>query len=234
MRILVVPSTKLHFSNRWLVGIVVVLISWLCQLSASAQVSTVYFLAVGPKITQPQGNRTAAVYESYIVPVTDANAIAQIRSLIQQVKYPVVNVQIKAGNDGTNRDFYTSGAPIWNWQVSGLISVQGEPYLPLLGPPYAEELYGSATMIAANPAGWIGKHGNTVALQWFPLVTEVDPTKTPTPPDPSVSVMSNLSTRGFTGNGQDILIGGTTITGNYPKQIAVRVFLRYPSWPLWR
>jgi hypothetical protein len=34
--------------------------------------------------------------------------------------------------------------------------------------------------------------------------------------------MSNLSTRAFTGDGEDTLIGGTTITGNRPRQIAVR------------
>jgi len=119
--------------------------------------STVYFLAAGPRLSEPQDNPNAAEYESFVVPVTDAAQIAQIRSLIQQAKYPVVNVRIKAGGDGVNRDFYAPGAPAWNWAVTQLISVQGEPYsvfLPEHG-PLPEESYGSVSMIAANPNAWI-------------------------------------------------------------------------------
>jgi hypothetical protein len=196
-------------------------VSFLPVTSCKGQAqTTVYFLAAGPRISQPQDSPSAAEYESFIVPVNDPNQIASIRSLIQRAQYPVVNVRIKAGGDGINRDFYTPGAPAWNWSVVALLSVQGEPFIPPQSPP--EERYGSASMIAADPNGWIARHGDQLAEQWFPLTTEVNPFKTPVPPDPESPVMANLSTRAFTGNAQEILVGGTSISGTRPKQVAVR------------
>jgi len=192
--------------------------------SPAEATSTVYFLAAGPRLSQPQDNPEASEYESFVVPVTDSAQIAEIRSLIRQAKYPVVNVRIKAGGDGVNRDFYAPGAPAWNWSVTQLISVQGEPYsvfLPEHG-PLPEESYGSVSMIAADPNAWIARHGDQLAEQWFPLTTEINPFKTPVPPDPEAPVMGNLSTRAITGKGQDTLIGGISITGGRPKQIAIR------------
>lgn len=193
-----------------------------CQAQAQPPV---YFLSAGPRISQAQFSPDAAEYESFVVPVRDPNQIAHIRSLIQRAQYPVVNVRIQPGNDGINRDFYSPGAPAWNWSVAELLSVQGGPRNVFLGPgpgPLPEESYGSVSMIAADPHAWIAKHGNELAQQWFPLTTEVNPFKTPAPPDPDAPVMANLSTRAITAKGQDILVGGISINGTRPKQVAVR------------
>ena len=214
--------------RHWFFGLFAVAqaaVSFLPVTSCKGQAqSTVYFLAAGPRLSQPQGSPEAAAYESFVVPVTDPNQVATIRSLIQRAQYPVVNVRIRVGNNGLNRDFYASGAPAWNWSVTDLISVQGEPFSVFLPehPPLPEEFYGSASMIAADPSGWISRHGDRLALQWFPLTTEVNPFKTPTPPDPENPTIANLSTRAITGKGQDILIGGISINGSRPKQVAVR------------
>src|SRR5437868_1381653 len=69
-------------------------LSLLTGPSSKAQQPTVYFLAAGPRISQPQDGPRAAEYESFVVPVSDPNQIATIRSLIQQANYPVVNVRI--------------------------------------------------------------------------------------------------------------------------------------------
>ena len=185
---------------------------------------TVYFLAAGPRISQPQEGPDAAEYESFVVPVSDPTQIATIRSLIQTAQSPVVKVRIRAGNDGLNRDFYAPGAPAWNWSVMQLISIQGEPRSVFIPehPPLPEEFYGSVSMIAVNPQAWIARHGNELAQQWFPLTTEVNPSKPPATRDPDEPVMANLSTRAITAKGQDILIGGVTISGTRPKQVAVR------------
>lgn len=194
--------------------------------SAEAEIqSTVYFLAAGPRISQAQPTPDAAKYESFVVPVRDPDKIAQIRSLIQHAEYPVVNVRIQAANDGTNRDFYGVGAPVWNWSVVELLAVQGGPRNVFLDPSQEtlpEENYGSVSMIAADPHGWITRHGDQLAQQWFPLTTEINPFKTPLPLDPEAPVMANLSTRAITGKGQDIFIGGISISGSRPKQVAVR------------
>jgi hypothetical protein len=212
---------KMRHRLYYFCALAVASVSVLCVGSPKAQAqSAVYFLAAGPRISQPQNTPYAAEYESFVVPVSDPNQIATIRSFISKADYPVVNVRIKAGGDGINRDFYAPGAPAWNWSVVALLSVQGEPFIPPQSPP--EERYGSASMIAADPNGWIARHGDQLAEQWFPLTTEVNPFKTPVPPDPELPVMANLSTRAFTGNGQDILVGGTSISGNRPKQVAVR------------
>lgn len=204
---------------RLLITLAALLISHI----ATAQDTVVYFLAAGPKLSQPQDNPRAPEYESFVVPVSDPNTIATIRSLIQRAKYPVVNVRIKAGSDGINRDYYAPGAPAWNWSVVQLLSIQGEPYdvFPVEHPTPPEEKYGSASMIAADPDGWIAKHGDQLALQWFPLTTEVDPAKLPVRSD-ATPVMSNLSTRGITAQGQDVMIGGISISGPRPKQVAIR------------
>lgn len=205
-------------------GLCAVLFGIAVAKSQSTSTSTVYFLAAGPKLSQPQDNPQASDYESCVVPVSDANAIATIRSLIAQAKYPVVNVQIQARADGVNRDFYTPGAPVWNWSVVQLLSIQGDPYdvFPVEHPTPPEERYGSASMIAADPQAWIAKHGDQLALQWFPLTTEVDPSKLPVRSDAAAPVMANLSSRANTAKGQDVLIGGISVSGDRPKQIAIR------------
>lgn len=190
--------------------------------------TTVYFLAAGPRLTLSQYTPEASAYESFVVPVSDPDQIAMIRSLIQRTQSPVVNVRIQTGNgDGLNRDFYAPGAPAWNWSVTALISVQGPPrnFFPFCCPEpgeLPEEEYGSVSMIAADPQDWIARHGTELNQQWFPLVTEVNPFRDPIPPDPETPVMANLSSRAVTGRGQDILIGGVTISGSRPKQVAVR------------
>ena len=106
--------------------------------------------------------------------------IAAIRSLLQRAEYPVVNVRIRAGGDGVNRDFYAPGAPRWNWSVVALISVHGEPrsiFNPCCPAPgeLPEDQYGSVSMIAADAQAWIAKYGDQLNQQWFPLTTEVNP-----------------------------------------------------------
>lgn len=190
--------------------------------------ATAYFLAAGPRLTLSQYIPDAPEYESFVVPVSNPEQIAMIRSLIQRAQSPVVNLRIQAGNsDGLNRDFYAPGAPAWNWSVTGLISVQGPPrdFFPFCCPEpgeLPEEQYGSVSMIAADPQDWIARHGTELNQQWFPLVTEVNPLRDPVPPDSEAPVMVNLSARAITARGQDILIGGITISGSQPKQVAVR------------
>ena len=188
---------------------------------------TVYFLAAGPRHSQSQPGPQAAEYESFVVPVGDPEKIAQIRSLIRRAEYPVVKVRIKASGDGMNRDFYAPAAPAWNWSVTELIDVQGEPasiFLPCCPGPgeLPEDEYGSVSMIAADPAAWVTKHGDVLNQQWFPLTTEVNPSRPPMPPDPEMPVMANLSTRAIAAKGQDIFIGGTAVIGSRPKQLAIR------------
>lgn len=189
--------------------------------------STVYFLAAGPRHSQSQPGPSASEYEAFVVPVNDLEQIATIRSLIQRAEYPVVNVHIQAVGDGINRDFYAPGAPAWNWAVTGLISVQGEPRAifapccPAPGELPADE-YGSVSMIAADPQAWIAQYGSELNQQWFPLTTEVNPAKPPVPHDPEAPVMANLSSRAITEKGEEILIGGITISGSRPKQVAVK------------
>lgn len=203
-------------------------VSLLSVIPAGAQSQgTVYFLAAGPRHSESQPTNEAAAYESFVVPVSDPEQIANIRSLIQRAEYPVVNVRIEAENDGINRDFYAPGAPAWNWAVTELLSVQRgvrSVFLPCCPEPgeLPEDEYGSASMVAADPQAWIARNGNELNQQWFPLTTEVNPFKTPMPRDPEAPVMANLSTRAITAEGQDILIGGITINGSRPKQVAVR------------
>lgn len=116
---------------------------------------TVYFLAAGPQHAPSMDTAEAEEYESFVVPVSDPERMADIRSRIQRAEYPVVKVRILAGGDGVNRDFYRPEARAWNWSVDGPDCRAGRTagfFAPCCPEPgeLPEDQYGSASMPMAG------------------------------------------------------------------------------------
>lgn len=180
---------------------------------------TIYFLAVAPKVERVTQSYEATDYASFVVPVSEPTSVTAIRDRIRRGELTVVTLQIAATASSVNKDYYADGLPAWNWSVIRLISVDGEP---VSSTTPNERSYGTPTLIAADPGGFIARNGDTINFQTSTITTEVDPSASPTPLDPSRVPLANLSTRGVAGEGQSTFIQGTVVLGTKPRQVAIR------------
>src|SRR5438132_12753728 len=87
--------------------------------ATKAQTNTVYFLVA------PVGVPDLRNPDSYVLPVTKPEHIAQARQLILATPTngndKIVVARIAAGKDGINRDYLAPGCPEWSWHVTEFV-----------------------------------------------------------------------------------------------------------------
>lgn len=158
--------------------------------------------------------------ESFVIPVSGAARIAEIRQFLAERaagterRTLVATLIVALGNDGSNRNYSAPGTPAWGWQVSEFVSVR-RAQLEL-------ELYPAILPITGRPSdieGLLRAHSipdNRISLIGFPIVMELS-SESPR------GALANISDRGFAGTGDNAKITGFVVEGTAPRNVVVRV-----------
>lgn len=180
---------------------------------------TAYFLAVG--------QRGLAGPESYVVPVSGAARIAEVRQYLddrsagRESRPLIPHIVMRVGSDNINRNHSAAGAPLWSWHVAEVQKFER----------YTRPEVEPAVVIAARDSApsdieRIAKNPNELALYspnfWlrdFPIQMEL---RSEFPTGPKASLV-NISDRGFVGTGAEAKITGFVIDGDTPRNVVVRV-----------
>ncbi len=158
--------------------------------------------------------------ESFVVPVSGAARIAEIRQYLAEraagtERRPLIaTLTVGLSSDGSNRNYSAPGTPAWSWQVTEFISVRRaqlelELYpaiLPITGRPSDIEGLLKARTIPDNRINLIG----------FPIVMELGS-------ESPQGTLANISDRGFAGTGDQAKITGFVVGGTAPRNVLVRV-----------
>lgn len=199
-------------------------------VSADLQAETVLFLFSGAAdiFTNERRGRP----QSYVVPVSDPQQIAAMRTFLarraQGLKRDamVASLRLALGGDGVNRNYAEPGAPAWSWRVVSVLSVYqlrgnaiDASYIPSrdAAPSMMEQfLRGELGPWQINPNGGVVAQPapTDVTLIYYPLQMELSPT--------AWSQLKNVATRGFVGAGERSLIVGFVIEGGRPRNVLVR------------
>jgi len=147
----------------------------LVTLGSVAPAATNYFV-----VAERPG--TARHHDSYVLPLTNATAIAHARALIANgpgIGQAIVVARIAAGADGVNRDYLAQGAPAWSWHVTSFVAFADSTIEILDGwPGYVEN----------NVAGWIANTGGSIGFWTYTVVDEI-------PGRPQITAVSVVSNR---------------------------------------
>ena len=113
--------------------------------------------------------------DSYVLPLSDPNAIAQALELIQlgpgAGRGGIVVASIAAGADGINRDHLAPVAPEWSWHVTNFTGF-AEITIELCD--------GWPTGVENDVNGWIQNTGGQICFWSYTVVAEL-PSPTPVP-----------------------------------------------------
>lgn len=158
--------------------------------------------------------------ESFVVPVSGAARIAEIRQYLAEraagtERRPLIaTLTVSLSSDGSNRNFSAPGTPAWGWQVTELISVR-RAQLEL-------ELYPAILPITGRPSDIEGLlksrtiPDNRISLIAFPIVMELGS-------ESPQGTLANISDRGLAGTGDQAKITGFVVGGTAPRNVLVRV-----------
>jgi hypothetical protein len=116
--------------------------------------------------------------DSYVLPLSDAAAIAHARALIDAepgTLPSIVVAHIAAGADGANRDHLAPGAPAWSWHVT---EFEGFSDFAI------EILDGWPSFVEQDVDGWIANTGGTIGFWSYTVVAEL-----PAVPEPKTAVL---------------------------------------------
>jgi len=151
--------------------------------------------------------------EAYVVAVEDASLIEQARQRLaagRQTTYLVPRVRIAPEPSEENINYAEPGHPSWPWHATELVEwIEWDPFAVRTA-DYLPERDGVPSGVAALLRD--GKGG--MYLVDFPLVMELSPSKP--------GGVSNLSTRGWVGTGERVLIGGFVVHGGLPRNLLIR------------
>ncbi|HEY1111303.1 MAG TPA: hypothetical protein VGE76_21795 [Opitutaceae bacterium] len=180
---------------------------------------TAYFLAVG--------QRGAAGPESYVVPVSGAAQIAEVRQYLadrtagRESRPLIPHIVIRFGSDNINRNHSAAGAPLWSWHVGEV-----QKFERYTRPEVEPAVIITARDSAPSDIEQLAKNPNALALYspfyWmrdFPIQMEL---RSEFPTGPKASLI-NISDRGLVGTGTDVKITGFVIDGDTPRNVLVRV-----------
>lgn len=179
------------------------------------QAETAYFLASGQT-----GERSGP--ESFVIPVSGAARIAEIRQFLDEraagteTRRLVATCKVRLGSDGENRNHSAPGAPLWDWHVTEYVSsrraqIEVELYPAL--PSFFAKPSEIETLLETDPASL---PDDTISLVSYPIVMEL---RSEFPR----GTLANVSTRGWVGTGDDVLIAGFIVHGGTPRNVVVRV-----------
>lgn len=123
------------------------------------------------------GETTPNRNETYLLPLTDPNAIAQARARLAQGDASgvgsIVTAQIASGADGFNRDVNAPGQPLWSWHVTAFEGFADATI---------ELCDGWPGFVERDPAAWIANTQGRICFWGYRLVAEL-----PSPPAFAVS-----------------------------------------------
>ena len=114
--------------------------------------------------------------DSYVLPLSDPQAIAHARDLIQfgpqNAGSPIVVAHVAEGANGINRDLLAPGAPEWSWHVTEFLGFADATI---------EILDGWPGFVEQDVQGWLENTGGTIGFWDYTVVSEV--------PEPSSRVL---------------------------------------------
>jgi hypothetical protein len=186
-------------------------------INTDLRAETAYFLAVGQRGTNGP--------ESYVVPVSGAARIAEVRQYLaeraegRETRPLIPTVRLRMGSDGINRNHSAPGAPLWNWHVTEALSFERytrpevEPavyIVPRDSSPSEIERYLRGDLLVLVT--------DVVALRDFPLLMELRSEF----PSARPASLANISDRGFVGTGNESKITGFVIEGDTPRSVVIR------------
>lgn len=173
---------------------------------------TAYFLMSGPI-----GIRSSPTFESYVVTVNDAALIAQARERLRSgtdAPHLVPHVKIAMGVDPVNLNYAEPERPVWSWHVTELLG-----WTTTFGGLRPDVVIPNMDGTPSNVPRLLAGDANTppvdnMTLVNYPLVMELMPGGTAT--------VANVSSRGWVGTGERVLIVGFIVQGNVPRNVVVR------------
>lgn len=116
--------------------------------------------------------------DSYVLPLTDPDAIAHARALITAPPgdlSSIVIAHIAAGPDGINRDLLAPGEPPWSWHVTEFVEFADFA---------AEILDGWPTFVEEDVAGWIANTNGSIGFWSYTVIAELPPV-----PEPAAAIL---------------------------------------------
>ncbi len=181
-------------------------------------------IPAGTAVFLAAGQGSANSLESFVIPVSDAARIAEIRQYLTEraagteTRPLIAHCTVALSSaDVLNRNYSAPGTPLWGWRVTELLGVR-RARLEL-------ELYANVPAIVGRPsdiAGLLrtvppgGLPDNQINLIYFPIVMEL---KAEVPR----STLGSISDRGFAGTGAQSKITGFSVEGNVPRSVVIRV-----------
>jgi hypothetical protein len=105
--------------------------------------------------------------DSYVLPLSDANAIAHARKLIAlgpEAGPPIVVARIAEGVNGINRDYLAAGSPPWSWHLTEFIGFADFT---------VEILDGWPTYVEEDVDGWIENTDATIGFWQYSVIAEL-------------------------------------------------------------
>lgn len=181
--------------------------------ATDVRAETAWFLALG--------QRGYVGPESFVVPVTGAAQIAEVRQYLAEraagteKRALIPTVVISLLSDGVNRNYSAQGTPLWPWRVTEVLGFERytRPEIETANivisrdamPSQIENLLRG---IVPPPPTW--------ALRDYPIVMELQTGS-------ARGALANLSDRGFVGTGSNVKITGFVVDGGTPRSVVVRV-----------
>lgn len=186
----------------------------------SIRAENALFVATGQRNSASTGSDGG--YESFVIPVSGAARIAEIRQFLAEraagteKRTLVATCLVKLGNDGRNRNLSAPNAPAWGWQV---VQYEGVRRAQL-----EIELYAAIPANTAAPSQIEELLRNKpsdlpegrIHLINFPIVMELGP-------DAARGTLANISDRGFVGTGDNVKITGFVVEGSSTRNVLIRV-----------
>lgn len=176
------------------------------------------FLAVGQRGTNGP--------ESYVVPVSGAARIAEVRQYLAEraqgteTRPLIPTVVLRVGSDGENRNHSAPGAPLWDWHVVEVREftrytrpeVEPAVFIPSRDAALSEV----SKYLRGDP---LSLPTNVYSLRDYPIVMELKSEF----PQARPANLANVSDRGYVGTGNETKITGFVIDGEVPRTVVVRV-----------
>lgn len=178
---------------------------------------TAYFLAVGQR--GPNGP------ESYVVPVSGAARIAEVRQYLaersegRETRPLIPTVVLRLGSDGENRNHSAAGAPLWPWHVAEVQKFERYTRPQVEPAVYIFTRDASLSEIAGYLKGDpVSLPSNVFTLRDYPIAMELRSEF----PTARAANLANISDRGFAGTAGDAKITGFVIDGDRPRNVVIR------------
>lgn len=150
--------------------------------------------------------------DSFVIAVPQAQGL-QISALLAAGKKVGVGTEIASGSVPYNKDYYSPDRHVWNWHVvsvTWIFDFAETVFIASLDP----RLDSSPSDIGANPDAWIATYGNQYTPRYYHVISAVDSSR--------LGLVVNVSNRGLTGTGENILITGFIVQGAEPRNVVIR------------